>query len=64
MLHLYEEPGLGRTTDKIEKQKKRVLHPEGSEPTTSLSRGVWSTAVLKPVPIGVITPDARVLTIT
>ena len=50
VLHLLEGPEL-RThhTERIEK-RKNAQRPAGFEPTTSLLRGVRSTAVLQPLP--------------
>ena len=47
MFHVCEEPDSGRTTDRIE---KKAQDPAGFEPTTSLSWGVWTTAVLQALP--------------
>ena len=48
MLHPYEEPKLGCSTEKIEREAIKVKHPGGFKPTPSWLRGACSTAVLQP----------------
>ena len=59
MLHLLEERTLikgtplidrERDSEKERKKEKKAQHPEGFKPTTSLSCGACSTAVLQPLP--------------
>ena len=47
MLHLLEGPVLRHIS---EDKRRKNQHPAGIKPTTSLLRGVHSTAVLPPLP--------------
>ena len=49
VLHLLEGPEL-RTHYWEDREEKKAQHPAGFEPTTSLLRGVLSTAVPQPLP--------------
>ena len=50
LLYLLERPELRMHYEEDREEKKKVLHPAGFEPTTSLFRGVLSSSGLQLLP--------------